>query len=653
MLRTDLSLGITAQLTHPSIVEVGGIFMSAIRGSRLATVVGRTHTHTPSTSPPPPLSYLLRLPHIIRRLSATPTRAMKRRGAPTPASDSSAKKARPHVLQYHLAPSVHEADGSSKYHSGDDPEESAPDTFTDMSPIMQPAPSYQINRAREIIRACATAGRTTLIVPDKDADGLSAGAILRPAVCLAASVSPPPSTNRQRLLVHLRSAQLTDSNVSICWHVIRFRREFVVRSNGIPFRNAVGDRPGLTFAIRHTLILLGLREGLIKVHLLSKGTTVHSESERAKMAAHDPAFIFVIDHGSRASPALVRDAVATLIIDHHHATERDFPAGSEHVSACASPPVATSALLTYEICEPLHDHVRDKCAWLCVVGTHGDLGNTIKWEAPFPDMKDVLKKHTKKVLNDVVSLVNAPRRTAKYDVLSAWTALCDTSEPRSILDDQRLKTARAEINAEVERVTHTAPKFSPDGKVAVFRISSEAQVHPVIVRLPARKGEKSADFAGGGTRRPEPRRSLRKLQSLCHHGVPLISGHQVNFSCRIPRCARSRDPPISIIERLRYYASLTEPEGNRTDNAETGKEVRQPLLERVGDDFAHGHVQASGGIIGTDDFEELMRLMRIGEKAPKGEGEHVSPGSQKKKAGIDPGQKNTLTSYFSKAGKAS
>ncbi|KAF2771152.1 DHH phosphoesterase [Teratosphaeria nubilosa] len=416
--------------------------MLAIRGPRVATVDWRTHTliaETPLRLTGKPSFHLLGLPNI-RPLSGTSLLAMKRKEAPTKASKSSARKARPEVLEYHLAPSVHEADGS----------------------IQWPAPSFQINRAREIIRQCAAAGKTTLVVPDKDADGLSAGAILR-----------------------------------------------------------------------HTLILLGLREDLIKVHLLSKGTTVHSEDERSKMAAHEPSFVFVIDHGSRASPALVRDTVATLIIDHHHATERDFPAGSEHVSACESPPVATSALLTYEICEPLHDDVRDKCAWLCVVGTHGDLGNTIKWEEPFPDMKDVLKKHSKKVLNDVVSLVNAPRRTAKYDVLSAWTALCDTSEPRSILDDKRLKSARAEINEEVERVTHTAPKFSRDGKIAVFRISSKAQVHPVIAtRWAGHLNSKALEvvmvansgylpgkvrkcwFVGRGERRPGHRHSLF---ASCNH----------------------------------------------------------------------------------------------------------------------------------------
>ncbi|KAK5126656.1 hypothetical protein LTR85_009590 [Meristemomyces frigidus] len=376
-------------------------------------------------------------------------------------------------------------------------------------------------------------------------------------------------------------------------------------------------------------MLLGLPSELIEVHLLSKGNTVHSEEERQKMTSHKPSYVFVIDMGSRAGPQVVDGEHTALIIDHHHATETDFPDNSEHVSACHSPPVATSSLLTYELCEPLHPEVRDRCAWLCIVGTHGDLGNTLKWEPPFPDMREALKRYSKKVLNEVVSAVNAPRRTATYDVRSAWDALCDTAEPASVLKNARLQAARAEVNAEVERCTHTAPKFSPDGKVAVFRIKSEAQVHPVIAtRWSGHLNSKALEIV-----------------LVANEGyLPL----KVNFSCRIPRCARSRDPPISIIERLRYYASLTEPASRDTDIAEPGREAQRPLLERIGDNFARGHAQASGGIVNVDEFEELMRLMQIGVKPAKKDSDDSSP-AKKKKAGIDPGQKNTLMGYFGKA----
>lgn len=88
--------------------------------------------------------------------------------------------------------------------------------------------------------------------------------------------------------------------------------------------------------LRHTLILLGLSKERIHVHLLSKGTNIHSEDERQKMASCSPAFVFVVDQGSRSGPSIIDSPHTGLIIDHHHATEQDFPAGSEHVS-CAVP----------------------------------------------------------------------------------------------------------------------------------------------------------------------------------------------------------------------------------------------------------------------------------------------------------------------------
>lgn len=99
----------------------------------------------------------------------------------------------------------------------------------------------------------------------------------------------------------------------------------------------------------------------------------------------------------------------------------------------------------------------------------------------------------------------------------------------------------------------------------------------------------------------------------------------VNFSCRIARSARSKHPPVNIIESLKAGADL-----------DTGD-----LVERMGESFARGHKEASGGIIPAAEFEELMALMKIGEKPdPKPE-----DGAKKVKASP---QKNNLMNYFTK-----
>lgn len=104
---------------------------------------------------------------------------------------------------------------------------------------------------------------------------------------------------------------------------------------------------------------------------------------------------------------------------------------------------------------------------------------------------------------------------------------------------------------------------------------------------------------------------------------------KVNFSCRIARCARGQDPPVNIIQSLKAVADLD------TTN----------LIQRLGESFARGHKEASGGIVNTAEFEELCGLMKVGEKPDKVDG---ADGGTKKKVEKTP-QKNTLTNYFKKS----
>ncbi|MCJ1291383.1 hypothetical protein MMC34_002926 [Xylographa carneopallida] len=421
------------------------------------------------------------------------------------------------------------------------PKEAIPD-YCDVEPrrderegIIWPAPEKAVDAAREFLRKCASAQQKTLIVPDKDADGLDAGVI-----------------------------------------------------------------------IHRTLTALGLTPSLIDVHLVKKGTNIHDEEERASMQAKDPKFVIVVDQGSRSGPPVVDDQDAqSLIIDHHLSDE--FPKDATVVSACHYPPVATSALLTYEICKPLHPDIASKCGYLCAMGTHGDLGTTLKWKPPFPDMAETFRLHSKKAINDAVSLINAPRRTATFDVVSAWDALLHAHSPKEILSNPRLLAARAEINAEVERHTHTPPKFSRDGKIAVLRIHSAAQVHPVI----------ATRWAG--------HLQSKALEIVLVANAGYIPG-MVNFSCRIARCARNRDPPVNIIASLKAVADR--------DTAD--------LVRRMGESFARGHKEASGGIVPAAEFEELVALMGVGKKPDPGAGEAV-----KAKKNPSP-QKNNLMNYFAK-----
>ncbi|KAI9067146.1 DHH phosphoesterase [Trametes sanguinea] len=435
-----------------------------------------------------------------------------------------------------------------------------------------PAPAAQVSAAREFLQQCAESNTKTLLLPDKDADGLCSG-----------------------LIVYL------------------------------------------------TLTHLGLEPEHISVHFPAKGSNVHEPAERAAISGFDVNFVIVTDQGSRGGPSIAEGDVPTLIIDHHWSTV--FPDGALVCSAARCPPVATSATLAYDICKPLlqrcaggssaassRETLMERLDYLCAMGTMGDLGTSFKWEPPFPNMRDCLKKWTKKVLGEAIGLINAPRRTGEYDVETAWRALLHASTPRDLVDPasskdvRRLFAARADVKAAVDRVARQPPKFSGDGRVALIRISSPAQVHPLIA-----------------TRWSSSLKGARLEVVMCANDG--YSPGMTNFACRIARAGGGT--AHAGAKRKAQGSSGGDVEGE-TDIIAILKEYasRVPgLRESMGDNFARGHKQASGGIVRTEDFEKLWETM-LSSQADADE----SPAKRRKVAAKGSAtQKNTLEGWLKKA----
>ncbi|KAI0364794.1 DHH phosphoesterase [Pilatotrama ljubarskyi] len=431
-----------------------------------------------------------------------------------------------------------------------------------------PAPVEQISAARAFLHECAASDAPTLLLPDKDADGLCSGLI-----------------------------------------------------------------------VYHTLVHLGLTPNNLTVHFPAKGTNIHAPAERAAMSRYGARFVIVTDQGSRGGPPLVDDPAAkTLILDHHWSTE--FPQGAVVCSAAQCEPVATSATLAYDVCMPLldadaeqgsdrrrDDALRRRLDYLCAMGTMGDLGTGFKWAPPFPDMRDCLKEWTKKVLGEAIGLVNAPRRSAEYDVATAWRALMHAASPRDLVepasrsaDVRRLFAARAQVKAEVDRCVRRPPTFSGDGRVALVRVSSPAQVHPLIA-----------------TRWASSLKGARLEIVMCANDS--YSPGMTNFACRVARSGRPRagtkrkettedggEGETDIIATLQEYAG------------------RAPgLREAMGNDFARGHREASGGIVRTADFERLWEVMLHAERE---DGNPEAPSKRRKTVQT---QKNTLEGWLKKS----
>ncbi|OCH88394.1 DHH phosphoesterase [Obba rivulosa] len=413
----------------------------------------------------------------------------------------------------------------------------------------------------------------------------------------------------------------------------------------VPDKDADGLCGGLI--VYRTLVHMGLSPSLIAVHFVKKGSNIHEAEEGRVMEKYGARYAVVIDQGSRSGPRLIGGDTKTLVVDHHWSEE--FPEGATVLSSAKFPPIATSSTLAYTLCLPLlasgatgssgaksEAPMREtitQLEYLCVMGTMGDLGTSFRWELPFPDMQDCLKRCTKKALGEAVSLINAPRRTSKYDIETAWSALLGISSPKDFMVTarafpplssstlqhvKRLHEARADVRAETEHCSHSAPSFSGDGKVALIRISSAAQVHPLIA-----------------TRWAGTLKSARLQIVMCANDGYLEGQNMTNFSCRTARgnipkkngCNQKTEENVDIIALLKSYAAQV-----------------PGLRESMGENFARGHKEASGGIVRTEDFERLWAVMLNSKDPQVGE----SPNKKRKVSGKRkdmPKQSNTLESW--------
>jgi len=75
----------------------------------------------------------------------------------------------------------------------------------------------------------------------------------------------------------------------------------------------------------------------------------------------------------------------------------------------------------------------------------------------------------------------------------------------------------------------------------------------------------------------------------------------VKFGCWITTCARTRGLPVNLIMTLK---------------AVVGRSEGENLMERL-EGFTREYKEASGIIVRTGEFKELMRVMRVGEKLAK------------------------------------
>ncbi|HEX8617005.1 MAG TPA: DHH family phosphoesterase [Thermoanaerobaculia bacterium] len=272
-----------------------------------------------------------------------------------------------------------------------------------------------------------------------------------------------------------------------------------------------------------------------------------SAANRELIAAHKAEALFVLDLGSRDEP-LLEDARCCLI-DHHHPD--GVPPNALLITAYAWDPIPNTSLIVYDLCASLVD-VED-LDWVAAIGVLSDLGE----RAAFPLLARVKKKYAMSDLKEATTLVNAARRASEYQPETAARALLAHATARDFVrspsaEVEALRAAREEVKVAMAEAKKAAPKFA--GNVALIRVHSRCQVHPVIAQI-------------WRTRLP------KYIVIVANDGY--LPG-RVNFS------ARSASG-INLLEFLRSF-DLGEGEGS----------------------YARGHDQATGGSLPLERWKLLL-----------------------------------------------
>lgn len=161
---------------------------------------------------------------------------------------------------------------------------------------------------------------------------------------------------------------------------------------------------------------------------------------------------------------------------------------------------------------------------------------------------------------------------------------------------RRLHRARAEVKAEVQRCTHNAPVFSGDGRIALIRISSAAQVHPVSLVWCSTSGVVLAVTCLRrcqliATRWAATLKSARLEMVMCANDSYLREQGMTNFACRVARCATSRADGAQTSELGKRHNMTNNADINVIAMLESYTVQAPGLRDAMGDNFARGHKQ--------------------------------------------------------------
>jgi len=280
-----------------------------------------------------------------------------------------------------------------------------------------------------------------------------------------------------------------------------------------------------------------------------------TKTNKERVRACAPAGLFVLDLGTQPEPII--ENVPTCFIDHHR--PEGVPPETTLISAYTWQPIPNTSLLVWQLCATITD--TSDLDWIAAIGTLSDLGDN----APVEMLAAAKRKYKIKYLKEATVLINAARRGSIYDPEAAARALLEHADPRHLVNSdahevQQLRLAREEVKAAMNEAKKAAPVFA--GRVALVRMSSPCQIHPLIAQI-------------WRTRLP---------------GYIVIAANEGYLPNRVNFSARSA-LNLSVLDFLRKI-ELSEGEGYH----------------------GHGHDQASGGSLPIDRWNELLAKLGFSSK---------------------------------------
>ena len=190
------------------------------------------------------------------------------------------------------------------------------------------------------------------------------------------------------------------------------------------------------------------------------------------------------------------------VIDHHVPTSE---ADDRLVlSGYGQDPVPSTSLIAWWAAKGLVGDAADPLLWLAYVGAMGDMA-----DKGFPDIERARKLFKVGKTREVVSLVNAPRRSPSGDASPAleWLLAADSAVDALTGDypaRAACEAARDTVKAATAEGRRAPPRFGSryGSDVAIIRVDTPCQIHPLIAQSWAGRLKPAICFAANAEIEP-------------------------------------------------------------------------------------------------------------------------------------------------------